>query len=275
MAVRCVHESRLHESNMFVTLTYSDEALERFAAEGGNPYSLHYPHFQEFMKRFRFHMGPARFFMCGEYGEQRGRPHFHAIIFGHWMPDSVLIKESRGNRLYSSVKLEEMWSHGLCSFGNVTMESAQYVARYAQKSLVPGEDNFQRRDVSRYAVDPDTGECWFQVPEFIRMSNGGGRQTEKAGGIGKRWFLKYSADVFGKQAEPALDRVIINGVAAKPPKYYDVLLGRESEYRLDYVKFCREVEALRRGDSELTPARLLQREAVARARLLLKKRGVK
>jgi len=73
-------------------------------------------------------------------------------------------------------------------------------------------------------------------------------------GIGAEWFKRYGADVYGKQAEPALDRVVVNGQEGKPPKYYDTLLGREDEYRLEYVKFMREQDALRRGDSELTPA---------------------
>lgn len=267
MAVRSLHEASLYDGNSFVTLTYSPESLERFSREGGNAYSLYYPHFQEFMKRLRFHLGPTRFFMCGEYGEQFGRPHFHALLFGREFSDRQLFKRlSNGQTLFSSEQLDSIWGHGFTSIGAVTMESAQYVARYAQKSLVPGNENWKRRDASRYAVDPDTGECWSQVPEFIRMS--------LKPGIGGEWFRRFGADVFGVQDEPALDRVVVNGQKAKPPKYYDTLLGRQSEYRLEYVKFVRELDALRRGDSELTPARLLQREAVARARLMLKKRGL-
>lgn len=259
MAVRCLHEASLHDGSSFVTLTYSPEKLPGW--------SLRYKDFQDFMKRVRFHLGPTRFFMCGEYGEECGRPHFHALLFGREFPDRQELKRlSCGDVLYSSAMLDELWSHGFTSIGAVTMNSAQYVARYAQKSLVPGDNNWQRRDATRYAVDPVTGECWPQVPEFIRMS--------LKPGIGAEWFKRYGADVFGKQAEPALDRVVVNGVEAKPPKYYDTLLGRESEYRLEYVKFARELDALGRGDSELTPARLLQREAVARARLMLKKRGL-
>jgi len=205
--------------------------------------------------------GPTRFFMCGEYGEENFRPHFHALLFGREFPDRKhLQKLSTGDILYSSQQLEDLWTHGFASIGAVNMNSAQYVARYAQKSLVPEphkhESNFKRRDVTKWTVDPESGECWGQVPEFIRMS--------LKPGIGAEWFKRYGADVYGKQAEPALDRVVVNGQEGKPPKYYDTLLGREDEYRLEYVKFMREQDALRRGDSELTPARLLQREAVAR-----------
>lgn len=258
MAVRCLHEASLRDANSFVTLTYS--RIEKW--------QLEYEDFQLFMKRLRARMGPVRFFMCGEYGDENHRPHFHALLFGLSFPDRKELKRlSNGDVLYSSELLEDIWSHGFCSIGAVTMDSAQYVARYAQKSLIAGENHFQRRAVTRrYFVDGETGEAWERVPEFIRMS--------LKPGIGAEWFKRYGADVFGVQAEPALDRVVVNGQTAKPPKYYDTLLGRQDEYRLEYVKFTRELEALRRGDSEQLPARLVQREAVARARLLLKKRGL-
>lgn len=64
-AVRCVHEAKFHQDNAFLTLTYSPENLP---ADAG----LHHEHFQKFMKRYRKFISPqkARFFMCGEYGEQ-------------------------------------------------------------------------------------------------------------------------------------------------------------------------------------------------------------
>ena len=65
-AIRCVHESQLHENSVFVTLTYSDEFC---------PISLEYAHFQNFMKRLRKKFGPTRMYMCGEYGERTFRPH--------------------------------------------------------------------------------------------------------------------------------------------------------------------------------------------------------
>ena len=45
-AVRCMHEASLYKRNCFLTLTYNDENLPK-------DLSLHYDHFQKFMKRFR------------------------------------------------------------------------------------------------------------------------------------------------------------------------------------------------------------------------------
>lgn len=258
-----MHEASLFEHSSFVTLTYSPEKLLSL--------SLVYRDFQLFMKRLRKACGPTRFFMCGEYGEEGGRPHFHALLFGrHFADREPLQRLSNGDVLYRSPLLERLWPLGFSSIGAVNFDSAAYVARYAQKSMVGGDG--KRRSVAEYVVDGVTGEVWPFVPEFVRMSNGGG--SSKGGGIGAAWFEKYSTDVFGAQAEPALDRVVMNGVEMKPPKYYDTLLGRADEYRLEYVKFVRERTALSRGDTDETPARLLVREAVAKARLSLKKRGL-
>ena len=97
-AARCVVEAKSHKNNMFLTLTYDDAHLP----EDG---SLHYEHFQLFMKRMRKYFmsrfgQQLRFFMCGEYGDKLGRPHYHAIIFGVTFVDKQLWSIRRGNNLY-------------------------------------------------------------------------------------------------------------------------------------------------------------------------------
>ncbi|MEO5355656.1 MAG: hypothetical protein H7835_21005, partial [Magnetococcus sp. XQGC-1] len=75
-AIRVMHEASQHEHNCFITLTYNDDNLP---ANG----SLNYRHFQNFMKRLRKYYVEftVRFYMCGEYGENFARPHYHACIF--------------------------------------------------------------------------------------------------------------------------------------------------------------------------------------------------
>jgi len=51
-AMRCLHESQMHEYNSFVTFTYSDENLPK---DG----SLNYTDFQLFMKKIRHHFDPT------------------------------------------------------------------------------------------------------------------------------------------------------------------------------------------------------------------------
>lgn len=64
-AVRCVHESTLHEHNCFLTLTFDDDHLP-------SDHSVHVRDVQLFLKRLRKSLGDVkvRFFACGEYGEK-------------------------------------------------------------------------------------------------------------------------------------------------------------------------------------------------------------
>lgn len=92
-AVRCYAESKMHKANTFVTFTYDDDHLP----VGG----LKYRDFQLMLKRLREKLGPFRFFMCGEYGEQFRRPHYHALFFGLDFPDKLKcnsVYSSRGGR---------------------------------------------------------------------------------------------------------------------------------------------------------------------------------
>lgn len=129
-AIRCVHESKLHKDNCFITLTYNDANLP-------SDKSLHYYDFQCFMKRLRkqYPGSKIRYYMCGEYGENFGRPHFHACIFGFNFDDLKLWKVQNKQKLYRSKKLEKLWDKGHSSVGTVTFESAAYVARYIMKKV--------------------------------------------------------------------------------------------------------------------------------------------
>lgn len=245
-AVRCVHESQMHEHSSFVTLTY-----EQLSSS-----SLVYRDFQLFMKRLRASSKtPVRFFMAGEYGEDFARPHFHALLFGVFFQDRVpLRKMPSGAQLYRSARLEALWPHGFSSVGDVTFESAAYVARYVMKKITGDAAG------SHYESVEDTGEIVSRVPEFCRMS--------LKPGIGATWFEKYRDEVF------PIDQVVVNGVKMKPPRYYDKFLAKVDAPELADVEFGRFVRAAA-CEPDNSPERLAVREVVTRARLSFKKRSVK
>lgn len=62
---------------VFATLTYNDKTLPP-----GN--QLEPKDVQAFWKRLRARLHPqtVRYYVCGEYGDRTGRPHYHAAIFG-------------------------------------------------------------------------------------------------------------------------------------------------------------------------------------------------
>lgn len=216
-AMRLVHEKSLHETSCFITLTYATENLPK-------DNSLRKRDFQLFMKKLRKWLAHKRirFFHCGEYGENFGRPHYHAIIFGHdWSDKELKFVTKRGDKVYTSKKLEELWGLGLVSTAEVTFESAAYVARYVTKK-VTGEKAIHHYN----KIDLSTGEILSErSPEYVTMS--------RRPGIGKDWFSKYTSDVFPH------DRVVLRGRKMKPPKYYSALY--EIHYPEDYAR----VKALR------------------------------
>lgn len=248
-AVRVMHESQMHEDNCFITLTYNDECIPP-------DYSLCYKHFQLFMKRLRRRCHRVRFYMCGEYGEARLRPHFHACLFGFRPTDMYPWRQSSsGFPLSRSPFLEELWSKGSVEVGDVSFESAAYVARYVMKKVTGKEAE------SHYeAVDGETGEVYYREPEFTRMS--------LKPGIGATWFRKYHAEVF-----PA-DRVVVRGVECKPPTYYKRLVDADSsDRRSDHVDYARYLKSLQFVDDQ-TPERLADREKVCLAKVFRLKRSI-
>ena len=216
-AVRLMHENQMHEKSCFITLTMNDEYL----ASRENPFSLDRSEFQRFMKRLRKRYGKKiRYFHCGEYGEKNNRPHYHAIIFGLDFEDKELYKVRDEIRLYISDSLAQLWPYGFSTIGEVTFESAAYVARYVTKKI-------KGKDAEEHYIrwDPSTGEGIPIEPEYATMS--------RKPGIGKTWFDTYKSDVFPN------DYVVLKKHKIRPPRFYDNQL---SEEELEKIKIKRQEE---------------------------------
>jgi len=231
-----VNEASQHKQNSFITLTYRDEDLPE-----NN--SLDKRHWQLFMKRLRKKFNhQIRFFHCGEYGDENGRPHYHACLFNHDFEDKKLWKIVRGNPLYISEDLAERWGLGFCSVGALTYQSAAYVARYILKKVTG------KLAPSHYEwTDSKTGEVFNRIPEYATMSKG----------IGESWINKFQSDVYPD------DFIVINGKKYKPPRYYDQQLEEDA---LEAIKEGRTIRAMRKH-GENSPARRKVRETVLEARL--------
>lgn len=227
-----MHEASLHDNNCFLTLTYEDAQLPEHGSLRKRDYTL-------FMKRLRKHTGldRVRFYMCGEYGEITGRPHYHACIFGYDFPDKYYWRTTgQQHKCYRSETLERLWPHGSSEIGSVTFESAAYVARYIVSKRTG-------KNAKEYY-----GE---RQPEYNNMS--------RKPGIGNAWFAKYRTDV-----QP-WDAVVVRGMEMKPPKYYDRLFAKHDPDAWDEIKAQRELDGARRA-TDNTPQRLEAKHKVAKAR---------
>jgi hypothetical protein len=247
-AMRCIHEAQLHQNNCFITLTYNDENLPK-----NN--SLDHRDFQLFFKRLR-KANPhikIRYYMAGEYGSNYGRPHFHACIFGYDFYDKKLFKRTAADSLlYTSEELEKLWPYGYSTIGDVTFESAAYVARYIMQKQTG------KVDPNHYTYcDLQTGELVKIQPEYNKMS--------LKPGIGANWYKQYKSDVYPH------DFVEVRGKKLKPPKYYDRLFSKENPYEYDQILYTREKQAKLRPE-EHSYERLLVKETVTKAKLQKLKR---
>lgn len=70
--IRLMNELQYYKTSLFVTLTYDDEHLP---SDNG----LHISDLQKYFKRLRrdldYSNRKIKYFACGEYGDQFGRPH--------------------------------------------------------------------------------------------------------------------------------------------------------------------------------------------------------
>jgi hypothetical protein len=263
-AMRNLHEASLYADNSFITLTYDKKNLPQ-----NN--SLDKKAFPKFIRSLRQkNKGTKiRYYACGEYGDNFGRPHYHAILFNYFPPlkdkkgKPDLVKLPNKKDLYTSTSISDAWGNkGFTSVGAVTFDSAAYVSSYVDKKI-KGKDK-----VSHYILyHPNTGELaepksshlqilsylkrgfvWLREPEFSLMSRGG----RNGKGIAFDWFDKYKTDAYPK------DQLHINGRKMKPPKYYD------TQYEFLYPEEM-ELIKLKRAKKMEETAHLFTSEALADA----------
>ena len=206
-----------------------------------------------FNNKFNIQQKNIRFFMCGEYGELNTRPHYHACLFNFDFPDRVLWKPVRGNNLYISETLHELWDFGYHSIGDVTFDSAAYVARYITKKITGSQA------LDHYCHYNTDGEIIRELkPEFTTMS--------RRPGIGKGWFQKYQTDVY-----PG-DHVIVRGKELKPPKYYDKIYDQVAPAEMRRIKLKREALAKKNPDAR-NAVTLFAKEFIKKTKAKLLKRS--
>lgn len=203
-STRLMHELASHKNAVFLTLTYSDKNLI-FSIDNKRP-TLYKRHWQLFMKRLRRYDDQERkfkYYVCGEYGETTGRPHYHAIIFG------LSVKEC------DRALVRKCWKH--CDevgiyFGTVTKDSCRYTADYIMKS-------------AKSKADKEAYYRQCMEPPFCTISNGIGLE-----------FIASHSDEMTKN----LSTIGANGERVSLPRYYadklNIRPGLKGNYFEKFVK---------------------------------------
>lgn len=198
-STRLLHEASYFKEVSFITLTIDDDHM---------PFdmSLHKQELQLFFKRLRkFLTGTKlRYYACGEYGEKRGRPHYHAILFGF---DDPMKRYDFSLRAYRAPTLERFWKAGNVTTGSVNYDSIRYVADYIGKSFSGP------LAITKYYDEAPLGPLYRLNPPF-RISSLG---------LGKRWAEANSVYVHQNLG------VTVRGVQVGLPRYYRKVLNIEAE----------------------------------------------
>lgn len=156
---RCMAEAAYSDWTCTLTLTYAP--WEKRGAPG-EEYDLADKvvtpsHFQKFIRALRKRGHKVRYFVAGEYGEERGRAHFHCILFGigprpKWEIKDRAIKLAypgeRDRAERASCWPQEVnfhmteWPHGhVFADWSVDVRSIRYAAKYLNKRE-PGKSWF-------------------------------------------------------------------------------------------------------------------------------------
>jgi len=152
---------------IFLTLTYDYEHIPFHKGK----FTLHKKDYQDFLKRLRKALPyrKIKYVLCGEYGTDKGRPHYHLIIYDLTQRDVNTIQDA--------------WGKGSIHIGTVTPASIAYTFKYAVKGDIKERD-------------------WRQQRPFIAMSKGLGEnfaftiaynRTEGTDKNGKK-FVRYSKE---------------------------------------------------------------------------------
>ncbi len=240
-AQRIMAEATVSKHNYFLTLTYDDEHLperkltvERCHGNKGFYSSLQKEDVTAFIKRFRaffydkFGFDGIRFYYCGEYGPKTSRPHYHMILFCYDIDLTPFLERvhaaaltGRDYKYQMCELLEQKWQKGFVCIGELTWDSACYVARYCMKKLYGlHEENYQKLCMSQGL--PPTAR------EFCNMS--------RNPGIGSAFFEKNKDKIY------ELDKVVLpGGRVVKPSRYFDKLFDCETPGALESLKKARKV----------------------------------
>lgn len=128
----------------FLTLTYNNESVLHFEIGDDDFLVAHYSDFQKYIKRLRkvepFVSRGLRYIVCREYGNKRGRPHWHALLFLRKLPEDLPLVEFEIEKKLKHLCLAE-WRRNTGSNRNpVYTNITNYCEKFRRGKLVKNYD---------------------------------------------------------------------------------------------------------------------------------------
>lgn len=168
-------EQTQHGSSTFLTLTYDDNNMPRTTSGLS---TLEPADLTRWLKRIRKAVAPIklRYFMCGEYGDESFRPHYHAALFGMATCTHGQTLRSRNrpiaNRCCATCRLiQSTWSFGDIDSRSLEEGRAEYVAGYVTKKMTRGDDprlDGRYQEFARMSLKPGLGkDAMWEVASVI------------------------------------------------------------------------------------------------------------
>lgn len=245
---RLIMEMQYHDSAYFITLTYNELMMHRVPRVNDMTGEVVYDRgtldkrdIQLFMKRLRKARPDdnIRYYICGEYGPQTDRPHYHGIIYGLHMNDWILEpcgKSETGNQYYTCSALESIWRNGFISIEPANEYTCKYVTNYVTKKL--GADNAEERRAKG------------QEPQFALQS--------RRPGIGRQFYEERGEELM--QTDVIYIPTANGSVSLTPPRYFRKLYRDDQPEKAERLAE-RHLKALEDNDDALIDLTDLDKEA--------------
>lgn len=254
-ASRIVCEQLTSSSSLFLTLTYDDDHLVR--GRLGMP-TCKVDDISKFFKDLRrycqYHYGidGIRHYSVTEYGDQSARPHAHSCVFNlpsELISQNVPYKVSfNGDLYYNNPILSDIWGKGHVVIGDLSFQSAAYVARYVVKKL----KGRSKTAYTRLGIEP----------EQARMS--------RRPGIGSSYYDLMKDQIY------KYDRLYLPGTpGVKPSSYFDKKFALDDPLVLEVIKGERQLSAELDKQYKLSKTDLDYDDYLKNEALILEKRAEK
>ncbi|QCS37264.1 replication initiation protein [Tortoise microvirus 77] len=120
---------------------------------------LTYSDVQRFWKRLRFNGHPLRYFVVGEYGGEKGRAHWHGVVY--WQGKAPPLE------LRKEYYTEPHWPLGFSFWDDPSFEAIRYAVKYLQKDIGKAE----RQGHLAMSKKPPLGTEYFKrlAEQYVRQ----------------------------------------------------------------------------------------------------------